>query len=245
MAAASKIAAPTRLAPAAELTVREKLMLGAIGAVTPLAVNLLIVDHLALANLTILTLAGYLIRVLVLIGLGSLVVYLNIDEGNRMRVFQLGLAAPALLTALINGANQRSLMQSQQFVTPRSDAIFTAVLHAQETERPRQFVIPRETKSEQVWRGLSGSRSDRVWFVIAKREPTREAALASADKIRRTVQGYQPEVYEPYEGRGSWSVVIGAGLTRAEAMDLRQKAVAAGLADADLWTPPDDQGTKK
>jgi hypothetical protein len=245
MSAASKTAPPTTLPLSAELTVRQKLLLGAIGAVTPLALNLLIIDQLALASLTILTLAGYLIRVLVLIGLGSLVVYLNIDEGNRMRVFQLGLAAPALLTALLNGANQRSLMQTQQVVTPPSAGIFTTVLHAQETERPRQFVIPKETKSEQVWRGLTGSRSDRVWFVIAKREPTREAAMASAGQIKRSVKGYQPEVYEPYEGRGSWSVVIGAGLTRAEAMELRQRAVAAGLADADLWTPPDDQGTKK
>jgi hypothetical protein len=51
-------------------------------------------------------------------------------------------------------------------------------------------------------------------------------------------------VYEPYQGRGSWSVVIGAGLTRADAMTLRRKAVEAGLADADLWTPVDEQNKK-
>jgi hypothetical protein len=36
-------------------------------------------------------------------------------------------------------------------------------------------------------------------------------------------------------------VVIGAGLTRADAMTLRQKAVDAGLTDADLWTPPEEK----
>ena len=51
-------------------------------------------------------------------------------------------------------------------------------------------------------------------------------------------------MYAPYQGKGSWSVVIGAGLTRSDAMDLRQKAVAAGLADADLWTPPEEQKKK-
>jgi hypothetical protein len=235
---------PTLSSATVELSVSQKLILGAVGAVTPLALNLLVVDQLTLANLTFLTFIGYTIRVLVLLGLGSLIVYLNIDESNRVRVFQLGLAAPALITALLNGANQRSLLQSQQFVTPPTAGIFVATVHAQETERPRQFVIPKESQGEQVWRGLTGSRSDRVWFVIAKREETKEAAELSAAYVNGTFKGFHAVVFEPYQGRGSWSVVIGAGLTRADAMTLRHKAVQAGMADADLWTPPDEQQKK-
>lgn len=243
MPAAPHVAA-LRRPSTGEMSVRQKLVLGAIGAVTPLALNLLVVDQLTLANLTLPALAGYSIRVLVLLGLGSLVVYLNIEESHRVRIFQLGLAAPALVTALLNGANQRSLLQTQQFVTPPSAGIFVATVHAQEIEAPRRFVIPEETQGEQVWRGLTGSRADRVWFVIADRRQTQDAAENEAARINRSLKGLRAEVYEPYKGRGSWSVVIGSGLTRAEAMTLRQKAIDAGMPDADLWTPPDEQAKK-
>jgi hypothetical protein len=227
------------------LTVRQKVLLGAIGAITPLALNLLVVDQLTLTGLTVLTSVGYVIRVIALTGLGVLVVFLNRDEDNRLRIFQLGLAAPALVTALLNGANQRTLLETQQFVRPSSAALFSLpVVHAAQAVRARQFVIPRETQSEQVWRGLTGSRSDRVWFVIARREPTSEAAWASADRINQTFYGFHAEVYQPYQGRGSWSVVIGVGLTRADAMRLRERAVTAGMPDTDLWTPPPDASQK-
>ena len=155
-------AATISAAGTTEMTVRQKMILGAVGAVTPLALNLLVVDQLTLVNLTLLACVGYTIRLLVLVGLGSLIVYLNIDEANRMRIFQLGVAAPALVTALLNGANQRALLQNQQFVTPQTASIFVATLQAQEKSAPaREFTIPKETQGEQVWRGLTGSRSDR------------------------------------------------------------------------------------
>jgi hypothetical protein len=84
----------------------------------------------------------------------------------------------------------------------------------------------------------------RVWFVIADREQTKDAAEKEAARINQSFKGFRAEVYEPYKGRGSWSVVIGAGLTRADAMTLRQKAIDAGMPDADLWTPPDGQAKK-
>jgi hypothetical protein len=245
MATVARAARMSATVGTAEMTVGQKMILGAVGAVTPLALNLLVVDQLTLVNLTFLACIGYAIRLLVLVGLGSLIVYLNIDETNRMRIFQLGVAAPALVTALLNGANQRTLLQSQQFVTPQTSGIFVASLHAQEKPAPaREFAIPKETQSEQVWRGLTGSRSDRVWFVVAARESTREAASATAGRINQTHKGFHAEVYAPYQGRGSWSVVIGSGLTRADAMALRQKAVGAGISDADLWTPPEEQKKK-
>ena len=242
----SRTATVRPLRAAAAMTMRQKMALGAVGAVTPLALNLLVVDQLALGNLTILAFIGYAIRVAVLVGLGSLVVYLNNDEDNRTRIFQLGLAAPALVTALLNGANQRSLLQTQQFVTPRSAAIFSTVVHAEEAApQGKQFTIPKETQAQQVWRGLTGHRSDRVWFVIAAQELTYEAAAKRAGQINRTFKGFHAEVYEPYQQGGRWCVVIGAALTRADAMNLRRSAVDAGLTDADLWTPPETRAEKK
>jgi hypothetical protein len=59
---------------------RTKLLIGALGAATPLAINLIVVDHLALASPTALTVLGYGIRVAALVGLGILVVVRNLGR---------------------------------------------------------------------------------------------------------------------------------------------------------------------
>jgi hypothetical protein len=218
---------------------RQKILIGALGAATPLALNLVVVDLLTLSSPTVLTAAGYAIRVAALIGLGTFIVFLNLDEERRLRIFQLGLAAPALVTALLNGFNQRSLLQAQVFVSPTVSAVLSEpIAYAAAGDPARQFAIRRETSGEQVWRGLTGSRSDRLWFVIARREPSRDAAEAARDRINRTIYGFNAEVFEPYQGHGGWCVVIGEGLTRVEAGRLRERALGAGLADAEVWTFP-------
>jgi hypothetical protein len=218
---------------------RTKLLIGALGAATPLAINLIVVDHLALASPTALTVLGSGIRVAALVGLGVLVVVRNLDEERPARIFQLGLAGPALITALLNGVNQRSLIQSQTVASPTPRAFLSMpVVYAAPTSQPRQFELPPETSGEQIWRGLTGGRSDRVWFVIVRRASTREAAEAASDRINRTVYGFRPEVFEPYQGRGDWCVVIGEGLTHSAAQRLKEQALGAGLTDAELWTPP-------
>ncbi len=218
---------------------RIKVLIGALGAATPLAINLIVVDHLALASPTALTVLGYGIRVAALVGLGVLVVVRNLDEQRPAKIFQLCLAGPALITALLNGVNQRSLIQSQAIPSPASRAFLSMpVVQAAPASQPRQFELPPETSGEQIWRGLTGGRSNRAWFVIVRRAPTREAAEAASDRINQTVYGFHAEVFEPYHGRGDWSVVIGEGLTRAEAQRLKRKALGAGLTDTELWTPP-------
>ena len=221
---------------------RTKLLIGALGAATPLAINLIVVDHLALASPTALTVLGYGIRVAALVGLGVLVVVRNLDEERPARIFQLGLAGPALITALLNGVNQRSLIQSQTVASPTPRAFLSMqVVYAAPTSQPRQFELPPETSGEQIWRGLTGGRSDRVWFVIVRRAATREAAEAASDRINRTVYGFRAEVFEPYHGRGDWCVVVGEGLTHADAQRLKGQALGAGLTGAELWTPPPAQ----
>jgi hypothetical protein len=222
------------------MTAGRKLILGALGAATPVALNLIVVDRFALSSPTSLALIGYAVRVIVLVALGVLVVARNLDEQSPSRLFLLGLAGPALITALLNGFNQRTLLRREP-VAPVATAAFLAlpVLYASTPQqRARQFEIPKETGVEQIWRGLTGGRTDRAWFVIALREPTREAAEAASDLINRTVYGFRAEVFEPYQGNGTWCVVIGDGLSHADALRLRERALGAGLSEAELWTPP-------
>lgn len=217
-----------------------KLLIGALGAATPLAINYVVVDQLTLADPTALTLLGYAIRVVALVGLGVLVVVWNLDESRPVRIFQLGLAGPALVTALLNGVNQRALIQSQTLEAPASQGFFSiaAVALAAPARPVRYFEPPQETSGEQIWRGLTGARANRRWFVIVRREATREAAEAASDRINRTIYGFHAAVFEPFRGKGAWSVVVGEALTHADALRLKAQALGAGLTGAEAWTPP-------
>ena len=58
-------AEPTSL----DLATRQKLLIGALGAVTPLALNLLVVDQMTLQGLTVWVAGSYAIRIVALVGL--------------------------------------------------------------------------------------------------------------------------------------------------------------------------------
>ena len=226
------------------ITVRQRVLFGCLGAVTPLVLNLLVVDHLALENLTLVAFAGYAIRVAALLFLGGLVAYFYKSESDLFKIFQLGLAAPALVTGMMNGANSAanhttaSLRQSVQSVA----SIFSVPSVYAQTSRPQQklkkFTLPKESATEEFFRGLTGARAARIWFIIVSRHASLGEAEKLANRINQGTQGLHAEVYEPYGGSQSYPVVIGAGLTRAEAERLRQKAIAAGYPDANVWTPP-------
>src|SRR5262249_25056414 len=82
--------------------------LGGLGGLLPgltslLAVDLAsVIDHLDL--LTVGNLVGYAIRVVILIILGGTMALLNVGVQQPLTLVQLGIAAPALITAYINGA---------------------------------------------------------------------------------------------------------------------------------------------
>src|SRR5438552_2922859 len=79
-----------RVGKEGDVSSRQKILIGALGAATPLALNFLVVDLLTLSSPTVLAAAGYAVRVAGLIGLGTFIVFLNLDEPRRSRVFQLG-----------------------------------------------------------------------------------------------------------------------------------------------------------
>jgi hypothetical protein len=81
--------------------------LGALGGGLPILVSLLAVDLPTVISdhsLTIGNLLGYAIRLGILIFLGGVVAMLNSDVKQPLSLVQLGIAAPALVSAYINGA---------------------------------------------------------------------------------------------------------------------------------------------
>jgi hypothetical protein len=217
---------------------REKLVIGIMGALTPILLNLVVVDlSTTLAQVTPISVATYLLRVVGLCFAGGVVIWLNAEEDNKRQLFQLGLAAPALLTAMINGSNVPSQAQ-------RSLIFGTA--HAQQVDhedfgiKPTKNCRPPElTIREQVLKGLLGRTFDKRWFVIVGSYAQKDLAERRAAEINERYHGaFEAQTYKPTFGN-YYPVVVGCYLTREEAESLRADAVRAGLPpDSYLWHLP-------
>lgn len=87
------------------MTSRKRFLLGGGGALMPVMVSLLAIDIGAAldsdANLTTGNIIGVSIRYLILFIVGGIVAYLHEDEHKPFKLFELGIAAPALITSLI------------------------------------------------------------------------------------------------------------------------------------------------
>ena len=85
------------------LSVRDKILIGGLGALTPIIMNLLMVDLEKLfINLTLVSVIAYIIKVAILFYIGGVVAYLNKDENKPIKLFQLGIYAPAMILAFMN-----------------------------------------------------------------------------------------------------------------------------------------------
>lgn len=221
----------------------QKIMLGGLGALMPVIMNLLVVDlHILFLNLTLVALLAYFTRVVILFFLGGLVAFLHKDENSPFKLLQLGVAAPALITGLLNGAQvELPKVPLPAEANPSASTYFVPPVYAQPTRgtEVKTFSLPKETLGEQVQRGLIGSVPTRVWFVIVGSYSSQENAERSVKQIEREFgpKGFKPVVYAPYGGNPYWAVVIGSNLSSQEAQQLQQRAITAGLPkDTYLWT---------
>jgi hypothetical protein len=107
------------------MTYWTRFWIGGGGALLPLLVTLLAVDIGPLIDkaphLTIGTYVGAAIRYLVLFTLGGIVAALNSDEVQPIKLVQLGIAAPALISTYVNAQSlkpppaQTAAVQSRMF----------------------------------------------------------------------------------------------------------------------------------
>jgi sporulation related protein len=224
----------------------KRFLIAGTGAVVPLLINLTVLDLRTLGlDLTIIVIITYVIRQLALFSIGGFVGLMNREE-DPLKLIQIGIAAPALITAMLNG-NQVRLPNAQAPSGNASTSLsmrinLTAFAYAQELSQPqlKTFMLPQETVSQQISRGLFGSVPENVWFVIAGSFQVKENAVKQAQNFRR--KGFNAEVYLPYGNNKNYAVVIGAMLTRPEAAQLQSKAIQAGLpSDAYLWTFPHER----
>lgn len=90
------------------MTQKEIFLFGAIGAVVPLIASALAIDLGSMIDhgeLTVGNYIGYGFRVVVFVIAGGIVALINTEVKTRAALIQLGITAPAVLTAYINGVN--------------------------------------------------------------------------------------------------------------------------------------------
>lgn len=222
------------------LDTKTRILVGAIGGISPIIISLLVVDIVVLFNETgLMDGIGLGIRFFVLIFIGGLIGYLHQNEEEPFKLFQLGIAAPALLTTAINGnsiVNQGYLREHSAQVDI-SFFIKGAYADSISYKNIKLFQESKVSDTQLFLRGLIGtslfSEKD-DWYVIVGSHRNIDAARAQVKAIKK--KHYMAKVYSPATHSKYYSVVIGANLDLNIAERLQARAVKSGLPkDSYLW----------
>lgn len=218
---------------------------GCLGALTPVLLNLLAIDfETAFADFKLIKFAGYCFRVILLCALGAIVAMLHKSEKSPVKMFELGMAAPALLTALLNASNVNANKDHSQAVsTALGNISWISSAYADEPipVEVKPLAAPQSSATQQFFQGFLGSSPKNIWFVIAGTYTNEDNAKRAAQKINteQGIKSIKAAVYTPIGDNRYFAVVIGSYLTLGDAKALQAKAVAAGLAkDTYLWRYP-------
>lgn len=222
------------------MTTVKKIFIGGLGALTPIILNLMVIDlEVLLVKVTFFAVLGYVIRVIVLFYLGGLIAFLHKDETSPVKIFELGIVAPALITAMLNaGQIHVPKPKVEASSKPIGSTFFSSAVYAQEATptdstqlKVKSFSILEETKIQQFWRGLLGLNPRRVFFVIVGSYDKLEEAQLKVKELRKRTTEFKFEIYQPSGGQTQFSIVIGSHLTRVEARQLEIKASEAKIFD--------------
>jgi hypothetical protein len=235
----------------------QRFFIACLGALTPIITNLLVVDlNTTLNNLSVIEGANYAIRLCALCASACVVVFLNSDEVRPVKLFQLGVMAPALLTSLINGAtislkanaqaSQNAAIQSLPQKSEFPSLIGTAFAQpapSPEAAPVKDCLLPAQLNTtQQILKGLIGLVPDNKWYVVAGSYGALPGATQNAAEIRnRFGTKYSVSICRPLGGPDAqYRVVIGENLTYADATRLKVDAIAAGFSDNTwVWNPVD------
>lgn len=152
----------------------QKFLIGGLGGLAPIIMNLLVLDlAVLLTGLTALTVVGYFIRVLVLFGVGGFVAWLHTGERNRLKIFEIGLGAPAFILAFLNAGHVAANLPSQ------SSTLLSATAYAQVGEPIKKddtagnqkgaytVKVEEESKLNEFLRGFLGTARRPTGVVVA------------------------------------------------------------------------------
>lgn len=219
---------------------KKRILIGAIGGISPIIISLLVVDVISLYKETgLIDGIGLGIRFLVLIFIGGLVGYLHQNEQEPFKLFQLGIAAPALLTTAINGNSITNQSQLHEYRSQTDITFFIKSAYADQHAYTNSnlFLEPKVSDTQLFLRGLLGTKlfnEEDDWFVIIGSHKNIQRAKAQVTVAAE--KKYKAKIYSPSDQSEYYSVVIGANLDLKSAQRLQHEAVKHGLPkDTYLW----------
>ena len=142
---------------------KQRIFIGAIGGITPYLITLLSINFkTTVGSFELLDWVGLAVRCLVLIFLGSLVAYLHKKETEQFKIFQLGVAAPALLATFINGnlGNNQSLPTPTEAQAGLSMSVFPKAYAADDKQYVNTGMLrePKVSNASRFLRGVFGTK---------------------------------------------------------------------------------------
>jgi hypothetical protein len=205
--------------------------IGGFGSILPALLNLYFVDpRTTFVAVNFGVLAGYLIRNLIGYCLGGLSVCFDKVERDPWTLIRLGIAAPALFAAMING----------QAVTPAVSQIsFSSTVEASEPERYLEGFPIRSFEKEKpssFLTGFSGAPENRFYVVVGAETPRQDQAIEAATKIRDNLKKRnllkdktaQIVIYEPYQKLG-FTIIVAEKVIQNDADE-----IVSMVGDSDL-----------
>ncbi|MBI1770558.1 MAG: SPOR domain-containing protein [Bacteroidetes bacterium] len=231
----------------------ERVILGGVSALLPIAANLYFTDF----DSALFNGISLLIKIGALFFVGCLIAYLHDKETNKYKIFQLGLAVPSFLLAIQNGNSLKEIndkLKEEAVSHPALNSIlpekkeglylpFFSSAYAQETlpnpqgNKVLKYKLPKQSVSQSIFQGITGSTPDNTWFVIASSHTKENEAQERASEINRNNRDVHAAVYAPYRGNPYYSVIVGSNMTLEDAKKLHATVKEKGIAkDAYLWS---------
>lgn len=217
------------------MTEGERLLIGGFSALIPMLCGFAILDAKTLtADFAWLTLAGYVVKVLILFALGAFFAYIHRDERNRLKLMQLGMGVPALVVGVLNGqvANQTT----KSAVAPPFSLVAEAYAQTG-TSVAKPLELEDDKPLPSFLRGITGQPRKHAWFVIAGAAPTSAEAQQIADKLNAAQPHWKASVYQPLPGESSYTVVVGHDMKRGDAETRAKQAQNLTGKPPVLWSP--------
>ncbi len=220
----------------------QRFLIGGVGGLAPALMFLAVTDlEMYIEGATQSKIIGYSIRVFALFILGGFIAYLHTDESKPFKLFEVGLAGPALLAGYITSSS----LQNRVDATPNTDpsqrseisvlGFFLASATAQEPTQTNQLKTFKKSETSRYgdfWEGLTGRTQNKYWYVIIGSHLNYEKAKNQAYLMQRNYPDFNVSVYAPYGKNPYYAVVIGEALTQSQAKAIRQSAVGKAF-------PPD------
>jgi hypothetical protein len=188
------------------MTSSTRFWIGGGGAMLPLLVTLLAVDLGPLIDhpdlLSVGTYVGAAIRYIVLFAIGGIVAALNSDEVQPVKLVQLGIAAPALISTYVNAQPPKPPLgqppAARVSIGPAPDdgrivvaQFFSDVLRAATAPLPRVVAPPLAQDPAAVDRAIENARASAASAAAAAQKAAQDAAKLDHQSTAETITSVQ------------------------------------------------------